>query len=98
MHVQLQPARSPELDADAAASRIAALAPAVVTRGDDAGPYINIDFRPTEMSTLWTAVQAELVADPRLAACVIACCEGERGWDDYLLLHHYDPSEPLDMV
>lgn len=98
LHIQLQPGRSPELDADAAAGRLQALAPAVVTSGEDAGPYINIDFRPTDIGPLWTAVREQVRADPLLAACVIVCCEGASGWDDYLLLHHFDPAEPLDEV
>jgi hypothetical protein len=98
LHIQLQPARSPGLDADAVASVLQALAPAVVTRGEDEGPYINIDFRPTDVGVLWAAVRERVRADPALAASAIVCCEGKRGWDDYRLLHHFDPAEPLDEV
>ena len=35
---------------------------------------------------------------PGLAAAAIIVCEGEHGWDDYLLLHHFDPAEPLDTM
>jgi hypothetical protein len=59
---------------------------------------VNVDFRPADLRVLWPAVREELRADPRLAACSIVCCEGERGWDDYRLLHHSDPSEPQDEV
>lgn len=27
---------------------------------------------------------------------VIAYCQGEHGWDDYLLLDHFDPTVQLD--
>jgi hypothetical protein len=31
-----------------------------------------------------------------LRNAAIIMCEGTRGWDDYRLLHHYDPAQPLD--
>jgi hypothetical protein len=86
------------LDADTAAARLQALGPAVVTRGVDKGPWINIDFRPSDLRPLWQAARELVRADPALAGCAIACCEGEHGWDDYRLLHHFDPAEPLDEV
>jgi hypothetical protein len=39
-----------------------------------------------------------LQADPALANIAIVVCQGERGWDDYLLLHHFDSSVPLDQL
>jgi hypothetical protein len=98
LHIQIQPARTPGLDADAAVARLTTLAEAVVTRGEEAGPYINVSFRPADVGALWSAVQDQVRADPALAASSIVCCEGEHGWDDYRLLHHFDPSEPLDEV
>lgn len=96
LHVQIQPARSPGLDADAAVACLQSLATASVTRGEDSGPYINVDFLPADVRALWPAVREKIQSDPELAACSIVCCEGEMGWDDYLLLHHFDPSQPLD--
>jgi hypothetical protein len=98
LHVQIQPARSPGLDTDAAIARLHSLANAVVSRGEDAGSYINVDFRPADVRELWFAVRGQLHEDPELAASSIVCCEGERGWDDFLLLHHYDSAEPLDDI
>ena len=71
---------------------------AAVSRGEDDGPYINVDFRPADVGALWPAVREQVRADPELAACSIVCCVGEWGWDDYRLLHHFDPSERLDEV
>jgi hypothetical protein len=31
-----------------------------------------------------------------LAQAAIVVCEGELGWDDYLLLHHFNSDEELD--
>ena len=33
-----------------------------------------------------------------LSAGAIACCEGDNGWDDYLLLYHFDNSESIDAI
>lgn len=71
---------------------------AVVERGDDDGPYININVQTCDVPTLWTSVSARISSNPSLASGMIVCCEGKNGWDDYLLLHHYDRSEPLDML
>jgi hypothetical protein len=98
LHIQIQPARSPGLDAETAVARLQTLAAATVSRGEDNGPYINVNFRPAEVRLLWRAVREQVRADAALAASAIVCCEGEHGWDDYRLLHHFDPSEPLDEV
>lgn len=34
----------------------------------------------------------------RLALSTIVVCEGKHGWDDYLLLQHFDPAENLDSL
>jgi hypothetical protein len=78
--------------------RLRDLAPAVISRGKDASRYINVGFRPADVRVLWPAVRELVRSDPELAACSIVCCEGEWGWDDYRLLHHFDPSELLDEV
>ena len=96
--IQIQPALAPELDVEAAVARLQALAEATVTHGEDAGSFINIDFLPAEASPLWAAVRNEVKTDSALAACSIICCEGDRSWDDYRLLHHYDPALELDDV
>jgi hypothetical protein len=96
LNVQLQPARSPGLNVATAVARLQAVAPATVSRGADAGLYINVGYRAADIPALWAAVREVVRADADLSQCVIACCEGEHGWDDYRLLHHFDPSQPLD--
>lgn len=98
LHVQLQPARSPELDVNRVVAQLQTVAPAGVTTGQDSVPYINVDFVTANVGALWSALRGVIRADTATARCVIACCEGEHGWDDYLLLHHFDPTQPLDDV
>jgi hypothetical protein len=95
--IQLQPARSPGLDASAAVAWLRALASgAWIDEGEDAGAYVNISFKCAEPTELWAAIRNQIRADPALAAAAIVVCQGKDGWDDYLLLHHFDPAEPLD--
>jgi hypothetical protein len=99
LHIQIQPNRSPGLDATQAVAHLHRLGDDVrVTRGEDRGPYLNIDFATANISALWAAIREQLRAMPEVARAAIVVCEGQQGWDDYLLLHHFDPAEPLDQL
>ena len=60
------------------------------------GSYIDVAFRADDPAKLWASVRQELFASVGLAESAIVVCEGQQGWDDYLLLHHYDSAVPLD--
>jgi hypothetical protein len=97
LNIQLQPTRSPGLDVSAAVAQLRGLATgAWVSAGEDDGPDIDIGFKADDPAGLWAAIREQFRMVPALAAAAIVVCQGERGWDDYLLLHHFDPSEPLD--
>jgi hypothetical protein len=97
IHLQIQPDRSPALDAQAVVASLSSLdASARVTNGMDNVRYINIDFTPVDAMVLWREIRGRLSAEPALARAVIVACEGRNGWDDYLLLHHYDRTLILD--
>jgi hypothetical protein len=97
LNIQLQPARSPGLDARAAVGRLRSLAATSrISEGEDGGLYINIGFEAADPTGLWAAIRDQLRADPALAEAAIVVCQGERGWDDYLLLYHFDLTEPVD--
>jgi hypothetical protein len=103
IRVQVQPARSPGLAVADAVVRLTQTAKRVgalvrVIEGVDGVEYVNVDFGAESPASLWAAVRAELQAVPGLAGAAIVCCEGQRGWDDYLLLHHFDPTVPLDLL
>lgn len=97
MNVQIQPGLSQRLNLSEAVARLTRLATEVeITDGDDDGRYVNLDFKVPDLSLLWASVRDEIDSVPGLAGACIVVCEGEQGWDDYLLLHHFDPEEPLD--
>lgn len=106
VHVQIQPGRSPELEVLGAVERLQQLgadaplaASVTVTEGNDDGAYVDVDFSSETVRALWTALRAALDRDPLLAACTIVCCEGSRGWNDYLGVEGSDQgSEPACMM
>ena len=99
LSVQIQPDRSPGLDCRALLASLRALcADASISEGDEDGRYINVNFRVADIVGLWSAINALLVADSRFAKSAIVVCQGNQGWDDYLLLHHFDSSLTLDTL
>jgi hypothetical protein len=72
-----------------------------IMRGRDRGPYVDVSFSVAAkyLPKLWSRLSSRaLGADAlgrklRLASMVY--CEGSRGWDNYKLLHHFDPRQEL---
>lgn len=64
--------------------------------------WVNVNFRTPDITGLWHAIQDRLgLAQgnrPPIANALIVVCEGEYGWDDYLLLHHFDELETPDVL
>ena len=107
LNLQLQPERAPALDMARVNELVGALAQdrTIVAAfeskaGEDEGPYVNFTFAATDAGALWQKMRDEVLAHDELgaqiASAAIVICEGEQGWDDYLLLHHFDPQYPLD--
>ncbi len=97
--VQFQPDR---VTADEARVRQAfrtALPDAEIVAGEDDGRYENIMFNVESPEVALSRIRAVLDSAPvggaARASCIVTC-QGEDGWDDYLLLYHYDPAETLD--
>ena len=69
-----------------------------ITSGFDDGRYTNIDIKTVDVRALWNELKELIVDDVVVSNCAIVCCEGDNGWDDYLLLHHFDETETLDAL
>ena len=71
-------------------------------RGKDRGPYINYCFKSRSPARVWKALKSQAFGRSRLGALLrsssVVTCEGSRGWDNYLLLHHFDSKVPLDQL
>ena len=109
LNVQVQPARSRSLDIEVVQRSLRALGarkPLVSSfwesAGWDDGRYINFNYRCTNrnLGQLWTTLRRGALGRSAFAkhlrAASIVVCQGSRGWDDYLLLHHFDRTVPLD--
>ena len=66
--------------------------------GFDKTQYFNFTFGTEDLRGLWAVIRSTAYGNPALAEPMakssIAVCTGEHGWDDYLLLFHFDPDEP----
>jgi hypothetical protein len=104
LHIQLQP----ELCSGDAAKHVDDLV-AIATkhdldpdinieRGDEDGAYINVNIYTEDVRSLWATLKAVITANQSLFSSTIVCCEGNNGWDDYLLLHHFDKTTALDTL
>lgn len=68
--------------------------------GEDQGRYLNFNFDSNNARELWEEIQNVLYKkhsiSKDLTRCSMVICSGESGWDDYLLLYHFDPNVALD--
>jgi hypothetical protein len=108
LSIQVQPHRAPGLDMTAIQAAFQALTqlPLVVrhqfSNGRDNVEYFNFTLGTEDLSSLWREVQSRLYEEaplgPWMAAASMAMCEGPSGWDDYLLLYHFDPAVKRDAL
>ncbi len=107
--IQVQPPRVPQLQIAEIRTACEALpekSPIVLShdfaRADPAGEWFNFIFETDQLEELWQLIQSKLYEVPGLGADLakasITTCEGEDGWNDYLLLHHFDPAERRDTL
>jgi len=73
---------------------------AVSIDNEDGGPFATINAETQNPALFWRKVRAKLTAAPQvgLPKRMIIVCEGEDGWNDYLLLHHFDKTQKTDAL
>jgi hypothetical protein len=107
LNLQLQPQKSPEVDIRGSVQHLVTTAKSLsstvgveIDEGDDASSHagMNININSNDLSGLWPVVRSVILSDSSLASCSVACCEGEHGWEDYLLLFHFDEKQVLDAL
>jgi hypothetical protein len=66
--------------------------------GEDRGPYFNYTFGTSRAAELWARIRADVYDDeglgPHMRRASMAMCSSESGWDDYVLLYHFDAAVP----
>jgi hypothetical protein len=64
--------------------------------------WINFGFKGPSVGQVWKILRSEVLNHrqwgPRLRRCSIVSCEGSRGWNNYLLLHHFKADQALDTL
>ena len=60
--------------------------------------FVTPPLDEEELKAIWEVAQKLLSENTTLAETVITVCQGQHGWDDYLLLHHFDENEPVDSL
>jgi hypothetical protein len=94
--VQFQPDRVTADETRVRQALRTALPDAEIAAGEDKGRYENIMFDvespEVALSKIRDVLDSPSVGPAARASCIVTC-EGENGWDDYLLLHHFDPTE-----
>lgn len=62
--------------------------------------FTNFEFNCSNLKLLWNTCKSDLFEEKvigiNLKDCVIIVCQSDSDWKDYLLLHHFDESIPLD--
>lgn len=62
----------------------------------------ELSIQTDSIDLLWALIQVELKdntkAQSPLTVGTIIVCQGELGWDDYFLLHHYDSEIHTDTL
>lgn len=66
-----------------------------INEGEDDGRYINVCFTTERATEFWRALREQVVRLGLQNACIITCT-GRDGWNDYLLLYHFDRAVPTD--
>ena len=67
-----------------------------VNERQDNGKYINFNIKSDNLKDTWLKIKDLYLSNPHLASASIITCEGSEGWDNYLLLHHFDKSMELN--
>lgn len=60
--------------------------------------FINLKIKSKNLSKDWGKIKSSFIENSSYSEFSIVVCEGEDGWNDYLLLHHFDPSQKIDTL
>ena len=69
-----------------------------IAEDNESGQYINILIKTNDLKGLWLSLKPFFIVNKNYSDSVIVTCEGDQGWENYLLLHHFDSREKLDTL
>ena len=71
-----------------------------IQKGGDNEKYMNLLFETNALKKLWHQIQTKFFQDLTIGMTLgkssVVVCEGKNGWDDFLLLYHFNKLEKLD--
>lgn len=105
--VQVQPNRAPGFDVNRLIAAGEALARSIkgcrgfdASQGEDDGAYANLIFVTQNPADSWPELRVALLDSAEFGTALkqscMCLCTGSDGWNDCLLLYHFDPKEALD--
>ena len=110
LNIQIQTNREPSLDVDRLRrilddlSNLKPLVDSVIQdEGGENGLFINYTYQTADLPAFWAAVQERLLSVPDFGEKVRNCStiitsRGADGWENYLLLQHFDPFIETQML
>lgn len=69
-----------------------------LTSGEEDGRYFNLNIECSDLGQVWPLLQPLVTSGLSQGIRMIVTCQGEDGWNDYLLLYHFDESELVDTL
>ena len=99
LSIQIQPDLSPTVNCEEVTSFLNSEGynPEIV-EGNDSGEFINLNIKTNNIKELWVKIKKYLLEHNEVANSAIVTCEGSQGWENYLLLHHFDSNEKLNEI
>jgi hypothetical protein len=104
LNIQIQTVREPSLDVVRLRhilEDLSNLKPLVEStirdEGSEYGLFMNCTYQTENLHAFWAAVQERLLSVPEFGekasnCSTIIASRGGEGWEDYLLLQHFDPN------
>lgn len=105
--IQIHPHRATDLDisglraaCDVLAKDKTLISKFRVVDGTDGHYYLDLMFETDRPKDLWRVLEQELFQSSEfgegMQKASMVMCEGQDGWNDYLLLHHFDLTVECD--
>lgn len=101
--VQIHPANDGSYEVDDLLALVRSIGRYPEVDSDEGDSHsVNLNFFTEDLQRFWREFQEGVLNDAALGPWVrktaIIVCEGDQGWDDYLLLWHYDQTHTADRL
>jgi len=70
----------------------------VISEDSTDNSYVTFSIETESIKKTWILIKKDFLSIPDFFKSSIIVCEGTKSWDNYLLLHHFDPTEKIDKI